>query len=385
MLRTHLVRGFVFLLVAPAAVLAREPSAEKPFRYPEGRHGKGELKYVQGVPVLTVEGTADEIGEQIGALAAKPIKPKADTMKKELLKLLRLEGAWTLLVKSCNALLKKFPEDYRKELDAIARASGIDRDLLVVGNTLPDVVKLGGCSTLVVGPSRSATGGLLFGRNWDFAPVGGIDALGMVIVYRPKGKRAFASIGLPGAIISGSAINDAGLALAANEITATADGSPRFDPAGVPMAAIMRRIIEECATVGEAEKLLGSVKRTTMLSLTVCDTKDGAVFEVTPKNVVARRTDKGLCYCTNHFVAKGMGKGTFCPRYPLLEKTKEMGKLGVAEVAKQMHAVNQGPWTQQSMVFETAARKVHLSMGKGPATARPLTPLELAAYFKPKK
>ena len=27
--------------------------AEEPFRFPEGKHGKGEFKYVNGVPVLS--------------------------------------------------------------------------------------------------------------------------------------------------------------------------------------------------------------------------------------------------------------------------------------------------------------------------------------------
>jgi isopenicillin-N N-acyltransferase-like protein len=383
MMRAHVVRGFVvLLLVALAAPPAR---ADKPFRYPEGKHGKGELKYVKNVPVLTVEGTPEEIGAQIGALAGKPLKPKADTIKKELLKLIRLEGAWTFLVKSCNGLLKKFPEDYRKEIDAVAKASGIDRDLIVVANTFPDLAKIGGCSTLVVGPARSASGGLLLGRNWDFAPIAGIEEFGLVTVYRPKGKRAFTSIGVPGCIVSGTVINDAGLAIAGNEIAAAGDGSPRFDPQGVPMTVIMRRIAEECTTVGEAEKLLRSVKRTTMLSLTVCDRKEGAVFEITPKTVAARRSEKGLCYCTNHFVAKGLATGVRCPRFPILEKTREMPKLAVADVARQMHAVNQGPWTVQTMVVETTAMKVHLSMGKGPATAKPLQPLDLTAYLTRQK
>src|SRR5262245_36733072 len=34
------------------AVLATSATAAEPFKYPEGKHGKGELKYVEGVPVL---------------------------------------------------------------------------------------------------------------------------------------------------------------------------------------------------------------------------------------------------------------------------------------------------------------------------------------------
>src|SRR5262249_17735234 len=62
----------------PLALLAPAARADKPstpFRYPEARHGKGELRYVRGVPVLTVEGTPEEIGEQVGVLALKPARP----------------------------------------------------------------------------------------------------------------------------------------------------------------------------------------------------------------------------------------------------------------------------------------------------------------------
>jgi hypothetical protein len=47
--------------------------ADDGFRFPEARHGKGQLKYHQELPVLVVEGSPREIGEQIGVLAVKPI------------------------------------------------------------------------------------------------------------------------------------------------------------------------------------------------------------------------------------------------------------------------------------------------------------------------
>src|SRR2546430_223735 len=174
------------------------------------------------------------------------------------------------------------PADHGKQMDPLAKASGLERDLLGVANTIIDIMKLGGCSTLIVEPSRSATGELLFGRNFDFPPLGGdLAKYTLVMVYRPKGKHAFAAVGFPGLIGHPTSINDAGVALATNEITSAGDGSPRFDPAGVPMVSHYRRVMEECGSVAEVDKLLRSVKRTTMGSLTICDKKEGVVFEVT--------------------------------------------------------------------------------------------------------
>ncbi|MBI1917158.1 MAG: hypothetical protein HYS12_20830 [Planctomycetes bacterium] len=365
------------LLVPPAA------AAEKPFRYPEGKHGKGELKCVNGVPVLTVEGTPEEIGEQIAMLTIKPVGG-FEKLFQEFLKFQRAEKLWPFLVKACTTLYKRMPADHVKEIDALARTSGVDRDIFVVANTIMDVMKLGGCSTLVVEPSRSATGQLLFGRNFDFPPLGGdLAKYTLVMIYRPKGKRAFAAVGFPGLIGHPTGINEAGVALASNEITSAGDGSPRFDPAGVPMASYFRRVMEECGSVAEVDKLLRSVQRTTMGSLTVCDKKEGVVFEVTTKTVAVRRAEKGVCVCTNHFVTEGLANSRGCWRWPILEKARGLEKVKLPDVAKKLDEVNQGQFTIQTMVFEPAALRLHLAFGKGPCTTQPLTKLELAKYLRP--
>src|SRR5262245_51391215 len=43
-------------------------------RFPEARSGAGELKYVNGIPVVTLAGSPEEIGKQYGELVLKPAK-----------------------------------------------------------------------------------------------------------------------------------------------------------------------------------------------------------------------------------------------------------------------------------------------------------------------
>jgi hypothetical protein len=105
------------------------------------------------------------------------------------------------------------------------------------------------------------------------------------------------------------------------------------------------------------------------------------VFEITPKTLVVRTAERGVCACTNHFRAPGMATQTDCPRYATLAKSQGAGKLGVADVARQMDAVNQGDWTLQTMIFEPASLKLHLAFGKGPATRLPLHTLDLKNLF----
>ena len=300
----------------------------------------------------------------------------------ETLKAWGWERAYPLFVKTGNLMVPQFPPDHRRELEAMAKASGVERDLLVFANTIPDMMKLVGCSTLLIESSRSATGQPLFGRNLDWPSVGSMHEYVVVTVYRPKGKHAFASIGYPPMLGCPSGINDAGLCLAQNEVYTSRDGSPRFNPAGTPMLLAFRRVLEECATIQEAEQLLCSLKRTKMCNMTVCDRNGGAVFEITPKNIVVRRPSEGIGVCTNHFRTNELATSLVCRRYAVLERSRELKELGVKEVAQQLHAVNQGKMTLQTMVFEPAALRLHLAFGKGPATALPLKPLELARFFK---
>ena len=356
----------------PAGGRADEPVR----RYPEARHGQGELRYVNGVPVLTAAGSPEEIGEQLGTLAVKPAQPLIDSFQ-GLLKSLGLAKSYPLLIKAGHFLLPQFPPDHRREIDAAAKAAGQDRDLLVFANTLLDVKKIGGCSTLVAEPARSATGKLLFGRNLDWPPFGPLAEFPLVVVFKPTGKHAFASVTWPGLAGVVSGMNDAGLCLAVDEIYAAADGSPAFDPLGVPATLAFRRVLEECTTVEEAEKLLRSLHRTIHVALTVCDPQHGAVFEITSKSLAVRRPVDGINICTNHFRSKELGVFSPCRRYECLEKCCVQPKLGREDVVKKLHEANQGANTLQTMVFEPADRRLHLAYGPGPASALPLHELEL--------
>lgn len=376
-------RRFLFAAALLAAFLSASLAAvaAEAFRFPEGKYEQGEFKYINDLPVLVLEGTPEEIGRQQGRLAPQ-ISEELLKLPKQMLADRGAEAAWPVVVLAGRTLFARVPEDYQKELEALCQTGKIDRDTLVVANTMLELRRIGGCSALIVQGDRSATEGPLFGRNFDFPPLGFLDKYSLVSVYRPKGKHAFASVGFPGLIGVVSGMNDAGLALATLDVYASADGSAMFDPAGMPLMFCYRRVLEECQTVGEAEKLLRSIKPTTRMNLAVCDQQAGAVFELTPKSLEVRRAVKDVLACTNHFRTPKLTAGVQCPRYRTLEAAFGREKFALEDVTRLMHAVNQGPLTLQTMVFEPKARKLHLGIGPGPASARPLKLLELAPLFR---
>lgn len=383
---------FAVLAGIIAALVFAVPSlAAPPERYPAGKHGPASLQTINGLAVMTVAGTPAEMGEQTGALGCKAM----DGTVRGLMTLFQSKAgfrkAWPVMMVTARGMKESFPPHHLEEMEACAKASGMPRDWFLVGNIAADMFKvgemaqLGACSTFVVEPARSATGGTLMGRNLDIPTVEPMAECTLVTVYRPKGKKAFASIGFPGLIGVASGMNGSGVAITINEIGSSADGSAKFDPEGVPMVLLIRRLLEECSTVDEVERMLKATPRTSMYCLTVADTKTSAIMEVTTKNVGRRGAEHDVTTCTNHFRTAGLSVGgeRHCWRYPKLEAARRgEAKLGVDDVTKALDSVNQGANTVQHMVFEPGTLKVHLALGNGPATRLPRKTLELGELFK---
>jgi hypothetical protein len=392
-------RTFPFLVLVLGICLPGPARGKEPFRFPEGKQGKAELKYVNGVPVLFVEGTPRQIGEQIALLASKPSR-RALSYPKEALSYLAtpagLKLLWPIVVRNGKKLLDGFPADYRQEFEALVAASGLDRELLVAANTMfdlkQDLAALFGCSALIIEAERSTTGKPIFGRNMDYLSLGYLYEYSLVTVYRPQGKHAFVSIGFPGMVGCISGINDAGLALTVLETTgADPREGPVFNPDGVPFALCYRRLLEECKTVPEAETLLRGMKRTTTNNLAVCDSKGGAVFEITPTRVVVRPTKDHIGVCTNHFcsaelkLSKPRNLFTTLDRFAILEKARtQSARFGIADVQGFLDDANQRELTIQTMIFEPATLTVHLAFAVdgSPSSSRALKRLKLAPLLK---
>jgi hypothetical protein len=256
--------------------------------------------------------------------------------------------------------------------------------LIVLGNTVFDLQQILGCSGLLVSAERSKTGGALYGRNFDFPFDDLIAEYSLIVVYRPAGKKAFMMVTFPGLLSASVAMNEDGLALGANTVRQNGDGSPPFDPEGMPYFVAAREVMEGLGSVEEFDAWMRGHSRTAMGLLLACDPKRQSIFEITTKNIGVRQPEDGLLYCTNHFLLEPMATKTKvnCRRYPILEKSREMKQLDVSDVARLLNQVNQGKRTIQTMVFEPSKLVLHLSIGRGPTSEKPLKRLDLKPLLK---
>ncbi len=361
--------------------------ADEPFRYPTGRAGNAEMKYIHDLPVLTVGGSPEEIGTAVGRLALKP-SSRLLSFPRELLKVEGAEDSWPFFLRCGKGLVAHCPADYRTEMNAIAHSAGADPDAITVANTFFDLKSTFQCSALMVERSRSATGGVLFGRNLDYPSMGYVHEHTLVTVYRPTGKHAFASVGFPGIVGVLSGMNDAGLCVAVLEVYDAKQSEPHFNPKGIPYALCNRRLLEECSTISEAKILLESLPRTSLLNLAVADRKSTAVLEVTPKQVVLRPSVLGVCTCTNHFCSdevkpeKAADLFNSDERMDILDKARSAkDRLSIEDVHKYLHAVNQGELTLQTMIFDPTNLRLHLAFGERPSSGGKLRTIDLTQLF----
>jgi predicted choloylglycine hydrolase len=376
----------LFLAADSAVAPAR---AQTPFRFPAAKNGQAELKYVNNVPLLVVAGTPQEIGESIGALALKPGKRILE-YPRDLLDQHGIKKLWGLFLGSGKGMFRNFPPEYRDELESMVRSSGADRDLVIAGNTFFDIKKTLACSALLVDRDRSNTGGTLFGRNLDYPSLGYIHHYSLVTVYRPKKGLAFASVGFPGLVGVLSGMNEAGLVLGVLEVFDIKSGEPHFDAHGIPYGLCLRRVLEQARTIDEAKKVLEGLRRTTIINLAIADKTDVAVLEISPKRVVKRRGARGVCVTTNHFCTRELKADSpvdvsdSLARFATLEKVRDQdGKVDIQTIHRQLDKTNLGTLTLQTMCFEPAALRLHLSIGKVPASRHKMQVVDLADLLRP--
>lgn len=364
------------LLVAALATFAQ---AAPPRTFIEATAAGAELHYQHGIPIAVFTGSPADIGRQHAALLGVPARD-ALLYPKKFIAELGIDFVWPIMTGAGHLLMANAPEQYRQETDAFVAASSLDAGEVAVANTLLELRRMA-CSTLIVEPAHSAADGPLFGRNFDFDTLGELDKYSLVMVYRPTGRRAFAVVGFPATIGAFSGMNDAGLALATLDVEESGDGSAKFDVAGTPLALVFRRILEECATVDEAQKLLESAHATTWANLAVCDRDHGAVFEITPKQVARRNADDGLLACTNHFRTKELVVDTTCDRYDKVAANPNEGRLSLAAVQQHLRAASQPHRTLQTMIFEPRRVTLHVALGQPNTADKPLEPIDLNALF----
>lgn len=323
------------------------------------RHGRGRLERGPGgVPILHLEGTPEEMGEQHGALLRDEIRALLGWYVPSFVGPRELERARR---RALDMFLPHVDEAYRREVEALARAAGLPAEDVLFGQCFTDIYRLFGCSTLAA-PSPEGT---LLARNLDFPSMGRLGRYSIVVVARPEGKRPFVSVGWPGlvGVLSGQSPD---LALAVMVVHNAEGARP-----GVPFQLALRRVLEEADGAEAAERLLRATPLTVTNNLMVVDRAGGArVLELHPDGVVARGPDRGgRLVATNHFLTRERREARLSLEYvssllryrAVREAVDDRGPVDLDRARRALDAASV-PITVQSMIFLPAAGALEVSL-----------------------
>ena len=188
-----------------------------------------------------------------------------------------------------------------------------------------------------------------------------------------------------------SGMNEAGLALGVLEVFDITVGEQSFDARGIPYGLCLRQVLEQAKTIDEAKKVLEGLRRTTTINVAIADRREVAVLEISPKHIVKRSSARGVCVTANHFCCKELKPekpvniDQSFERFARLEEVRSReGKVGPEDLRKQLDRTNLGSLTLQTMCFEPATLRLHLSIGKVPASRHRMQTVDLRELLRPR-
>ena len=168
------------------------------------------------------------------------------------------------------------PTDYVEELQGLSDGSGVPLKEIWRMHAIPDRTYT--CANFAAWGRATAGGRLIHMRNLDWTINAGIQRYPAVFVVRPAGKCAFINVGWAGFIGGLSGVSERGISI--GQVGAdTADAS--F--AGIPMVFLMRRVLEQAATLDEAAYIIDRSPRTVGVNYVVADAREprGLAIETT--------------------------------------------------------------------------------------------------------
>lgn len=419
-LRRQVFLAAVLVAASHCGVLRANGTTQRPVN--------GELRDVQGVPVLRVWGTASERGYAQGYLFGERI---VRLLNANLKNFFDLDGGSTAYDGAAMLLMTtmRIAPEYQQEMEGIvegaiakfgekATVAALGRPLayrdLVTINCLSDMPRFG-CSSFAVWGALTKDGKTLAGRNLDWHRVPGLDDEEVVVVYQPDAQRrtmGWVSITWPGFIGCLTGMNDEGVTLSVHDVYCD---SPTVPVGLTPRGLLLREAIERARLDSAVENVTKVLRASTCrvgsnvaMALPI-GTKPAtlgpsAIFECDANKDrtagVSRRTLKNdgksplHLVCTNHH--RKRAEAERCGRYCKLDDTlqqmeKDGGRVDEESAWKLLQDVAQPGsegfpiLTHYSVVFEPDRKKLHVAFSRGGRAApfcRPIG-LDVAELMRP--
>lgn len=238
----------------------------------------GRLDEIDGTKVLFLKGTPEEMGRQHGEL----MKNEAGDLVDSILYGVGVgssfaKGTWFFgEIEGAVKRLEPFIQPrHQREMDALAAASGKDREEVRLANFFPELFH---CSGFALYGDATEGGRMYHGRILDYLMGMGLEQNAVVIVSQPDEGNAWVNLGYAGFIGTITAMNEKHISI--GEMGGRGEG----DWDGKPMAQLMREVMENADTLDEAVEIMRKGPRTCAYYYVIADgnTKRAVGIAATP-------------------------------------------------------------------------------------------------------
>ena len=229
--------------------------------------GRGRLELHDGTRVLLLQGTPDEMGTQHGALLKREIKNVLNRILYGVgVGSSVTKGRWFFgEIEEAQSRINPYIDPrYLAEMDAIAMATGHEKEEIRLANFFPELFH---CSGFAIFGNATQNGTLYHGRILDYLRGMGLEQNAVVIVSKPDKGNAWVNISYAGFVGSVTAMNEKKVAI--GEMGGRGEGN--WD--GKPMAQLVRECMEKADTLEQAVEIMRKGPRTCEYYYVISDGK----------------------------------------------------------------------------------------------------------------
>lgn len=233
------------------------------------RCGDGWLELIDGYPVLHLKGTHYEMGYQQGALLKERVRQNMHNILvvkgEQEVQLGFVKVKPRSVIESITTIQSKYvPRKYYDEMEGLAAGAELKPRDVIGGNFIPELFH---CSGFALMNSATKDGTLYHGRVLDYAVDWGLQDHAVVVVAEPTGGHPFVNVTYAGFIGSVTGMN------AKSVSVGEMGGRGLGHWAGVPMAFLVREVLEGADDLDEAITIFRDNPRTCQYFYVVADGK----------------------------------------------------------------------------------------------------------------
>ncbi|MCE5218761.1 C45 family peptidase [bacterium] len=261
----------------------------------EAPYPAGKASHVNGYLVLHLAGDGEQLGHQQARLAGRLVKR---VVKEVLLEGEAAGAKYEPMMRGAAVMERYLPEEWRAELKALARDTGLRYLDLVALQLFGDIQRGQRCTTYAALGPATRSGECIVGRNMDFWDHGVSRYAGCILHYTPSTGLPFMTVSWCGIINGWTAMNSAGIVCANN----TAYGG-KDTIEGLSTCFMIRKVAQYARTVEEGVRIVQETPRACGTNLLIAggNPPAAAIVEFDHDKVAVRWAHKGYVCADNSF------------------------------------------------------------------------------------